>query len=598
MATLLAGGGVAFPSGAQDYGALAPGAAGTGRVFSFTANTTNGGMVVASLQLQDGPTNLGTVAFDFAMPVIATFWNTNEMDIPAKQFVPQPESGPASPYPSAIVVSNVNGLVSDVSVTISNMTHSYPHDVGMMLIGPTGLASALMVEAAEYSSMSDVTFTIDPEATVPLPATGFIVSGSYQPEDYDPSFVFTNAPVTNPVVNLTGFNGLSANGVWSLYVYDGVNEDAGGISNGWGLTITATTPINPVSDLVAGLVASTNQAVIGNSIVYFLSVTNVSSLSANAVYLTNTLSQGLSLVSSSFAQGNYSQNGQTVLFSLGNLAPGAGVTITNVVNATAAGPQTDTIAAGTGLAVGNPGNNEASLVIPVGLPSADVGAFFSVPANPVVVGSNLIYTLTVTNYGPSNAASVVGTFALAGLNLVSAPGNALSNNGVVQVDFGTISAGSVASVVITTMPPAALTLTNIWTVTTMDNDPNPANNSVANVVSVIYPQPAIVAAAVTLLTAGTNGAINAGETVTVSLALNNVGSGTTSNLVATLLSTNGVTPGAFSQQTTAPLLRAGPRRSLSVSALPAGRAPKSSRPCPWRTAPPPWERFRMFSSCL
>ena len=549
VATLLASGGVSFPSGAQDYGVLPPGATGAGRVFSFTANTTNGGTVVASLQLQDGPTSLGTVTFNFVMPAIATFWNTNEIDVPAKQFVPQPESGPANPYPSTIVVSNVNGLVSDVSVTISNMTHTYPHDVGMMLIGPTGLASALMVEAAEYSSMSDVTFTIDPEAAVPLPATGFIVSGSYQPEDFAPSFVFTNAPVTNPAVNLTGFNGLSANGTWSLYVYDGANEDAGGISNGWSLTITTTTPINPVSDLVAGLVASTNEAVIGNSIVYILSVTNVSSASASAVYLTNTLSQGLSFVSSSFAQGDYSQNGQTVLFSLGNLAPGAGMAITNVVNATASGSQTCTIAAGTGLAIGNPGNNEASVVIPVSLPSADVGAFLSVPTNPVVIGSNLVYTLAVTNYGPSNAASVMGTFFLAGLNLVSGPANAVSNNGAVQVDFGTITAGSVASVVVTTVPPAALTLTNIWTVSSMDNDPNPANNSVTNLVSVIYPQPKIIAGAVALLTAGTNGAINSGQAVTVSLALNNVGSGATSNLVATLLSTNGVTPGALSQQT-------------------------------------------------
>src|SRR5208282_5375909 len=82
VATLLASGGVAFPSPAQDYGVLAPGAAGTGRLFSFTANATNGGTVVASLQLQDGTANLGAVTFDFVMPVMASFWNTNDIDVP------------------------------------------------------------------------------------------------------------------------------------------------------------------------------------------------------------------------------------------------------------------------------------------------------------------------------------------------------------------------------------------------------------------------------------------------------------------------------------------------------------------------------------
>jgi uncharacterized repeat protein (TIGR01451 family) len=549
VATLEASGGVAFPSSAQNYGALAPGAAATGRIFTFTANSTNGGTVVATLQLQDGPDNLGAATFQFVMPVVVTFANTNPIDVPAKQFVPQPESGPANPYPSTILVSNVTGLVSDVSVTISNMTHSYPHDVGMMLVGPTGLASALMVGAADYSSISGVTFTIDSTASVPLPPTGYIVSGAYLPEDYNPAFIFTNAPVTNPAVNLTGFNGLSANGPWSLYVYDGVNEDAGGISNGWSLTLTTITPLNPVSDLVASLTASTNQSVIGNSIVWLINVTNESASGASPVYLTNVLSPGLTFVSSSLPGGAYTQSGQTTLFNLGSLAPGAGVTITNVVMATAAGLQTNSISAGTGLPAGNANNGQASAVISVGLPSADIGAFISLPANQVVVGGNLVYTLIVTNYGPSNAAGVSGSFSLAGLDLVSIPGNAVSNNGALQINFGTIAAGNFASTVITTAPPAAVTLTNVWAVTTIDNDQNPANNSFSAVVTVVRPFPDITAGAVSLLTPTTNGAVNPGQTVTVALTLNNVGSGSTANLVATLQPANGIAPSALSQQT-------------------------------------------------
>jgi uncharacterized repeat protein (TIGR01451 family) len=573
VAALQAGGGVTLPSAAQAYGALAPVGAGgvaVGRLFSFTANSTNGGTVVATLQLQDGSANLGSVTFAFFMPVVATFWNTNEIDVPNKVAVPQPDSGPANPYPSTITVSNVNGLVSTVTVTISNMTHSYPHDVGMMLIGPSGLASALMVNAAAYSSMSGVTFTFDPTASVPLPSDGYIVSGTYLPEDYNPSFIFTNSftnglfasvfpnSATNPPLpvvgtNLTGFDGLSPNGTWSLYVYDATNGDAGGISNGWGLTITTITPVNPVSDLAAGIVASTNQVIVGNTVTYVLSVTNDSTTNAITAYLTNVLSPGLTFVSSSFPPGAYTVNGQTILFSLGNLNPGAGLTITNVVMAAVGGLQTNTISAGSGLPAGNAGNNVASVVTTVNMPYADVGAFISVPTNPVVVTSNLVYTLIVTNYGPSNATGVVGTFLLDGLNLLAYPGNAVSNNGNVTITFDTpIAAGNIASAVITTAPPSVVTLTNVWSVATSANDTNKANNSATNIVKVTYPLPIIAAGGATLLTQNTarpNGAINSGETVTVALTLNNIGAGPTTNLVATLQTNGGVTPGALAQQT-------------------------------------------------
>ncbi len=586
VATLQATGGVTLPSGAQSYGVMAPvggGGAPVGRLFSFTANSTNGGTVVATLQLQDGTANLGTNTFNFVMPGLYAFWNTNEIDVPNNHLVPEPDSGPADPYPSTIAVSNVNGLVSTVTVTISNMTHTYPNDVGMMLIGPTGLASTLMVNAAAYSSMSGVTFTFDPTAAVPLPSNGYIVSSSYLPEDYNASFIFTNSftnpplsvlfpnSATNPPLpvvgaNLAGFAGLSPNGTWSLYVYDAVNGDAGGISNGWGLTITTITPINPVSDLAAGIVASTNRVIIGNDLTYVLSVTNDSTTNAITGTLSNVLSAGLSFVSTSFAPGAYTveNNGQTIVFTLGTLAPGAGLTITNVVMATAPnGPQTNTVYALSGLTAGNGSNYTASAITTNLLPYANLGAYISVLTNTVVasnntgytavVNSNLVYTLIVTNYGPSNATGVSGSFLLSGLGLVSAPDNATSNNGVVNVGFGTLPVGNIATVVLTTAPPSIGTLTNVWTVsTTGANDTNTANNTASSIVTVTNSYPVIAPGTATLTGQGTskpNGAINAGETVTVAFTVNNIGSGpTTTNLEATLQASGGIAPGAISQQ--------------------------------------------------
>src|SRR6185503_10669535 len=68
VATLQATGGVTSPSGPQNYGSVPPGGMAE-RPFSFTANGTCGGALTATLQLQDGANNLGTVTFTFTLGV-------------------------------------------------------------------------------------------------------------------------------------------------------------------------------------------------------------------------------------------------------------------------------------------------------------------------------------------------------------------------------------------------------------------------------------------------------------------------------------------------------------------------------------------------
>src|SRR5206468_8730919 len=74
VATLQASGGVASPSGPQSYGVLAAGGGPATRPFTFVANGSCGGTVTATLQLQDGSKNFGTLAFaiPLGLPVAAT----------------------------------------------------------------------------------------------------------------------------------------------------------------------------------------------------------------------------------------------------------------------------------------------------------------------------------------------------------------------------------------------------------------------------------------------------------------------------------------------------------------------------------------------
>jgi uncharacterized repeat protein (TIGR01451 family) len=260
VAVLQANGGVTPSIGTNNYGALAPGAAASAgaNTFTFTASGTNGGTVVATLSLQDGSANLGTVSFSFSLPEVQTFWNTSPIYIPAQNLTPQPDSGPASPYPSSIVVSNVSGFVSKVTVTVSNLSHTYPHDIGFLLVGPTG-STILMDGAANYSTeLTDATLTFDSTAEAVLPSIGSLSSGTYKPASYIPGDVFTNAVAslggtnavgTNYSASLTGFAGLPANGVWSLYAHDNAEGDAGTNLFGWAVTFTTITPVNSINPL-------------------------------------------------------------------------------------------------------------------------------------------------------------------------------------------------------------------------------------------------------------------------------------------------------------------------------------------------------------
>jgi hypothetical protein len=67
IATLQSSGGVLSSEAPQNYGALAAGGSAVSRPFTFTANGTCGGNLTATLQLQDGSANLGTIDYNFTL---------------------------------------------------------------------------------------------------------------------------------------------------------------------------------------------------------------------------------------------------------------------------------------------------------------------------------------------------------------------------------------------------------------------------------------------------------------------------------------------------------------------------------------------------
>ncbi len=559
VATLQNGNGVTSSSGSQTYGVLQPEGTPASGLYSFTASSTNGGTILAVLQWQDG-TNVGTVTFTFVMPVVQTFWNTSSISIPNQKYIPNPDSGPANPYPSAIVVSNINGDVATVTVTVSNLIHSYPNDIGILLVGPS-TNCVLMSAAADHSTISTpITVTFDQNAALALPPEGEIVSGSYQPADYYESQYGTTetysnslAPVGPYNTNLAVFGSIPANGTWCLYVEDDTVGDAGAIFNGWSLAITTITPVNQVADLAVSIVASANQVILGNNITNLWIVTNNGPDAVTNVFVTNILSPGLTLLTNTLPPGAGNvQTSPAYVYNLGTLISGGGALVTNVVTANSNGLQTNVISVGSTVLDANPANNTASVVTTVTPPPVDlIVAPISVSPNPVVINGSLYYILAVTNNGPGNALDVVGTFALSGLDFVSAVpfpsqgASCSSNNGFVVCTLGTIPAGSNANVTVVATAPSNGVVTNVWSVLTAAANTNLANNSVSANVTVINPEAVITNGPATLMSQGSppfNGAINSNQTNKVAFTLLNIGSGPTTNLVATLLANSGIRP--------------------------------------------------------
>jgi subtilisin-like proprotein convertase family protein len=244
VATLLPGGGVLSPSGPQNYGVLSPVGPPVSRPFTFVVGGTCGGTITATLQLQDGATDLGTVSFTMIAGSTATtqttFSNTGSIIINDSPRV----SGVAlaTPYPSTINVSGVTGTVTKVTVFLDNFSHTFPADVDILLVGPGGQRLLLMSDVGGGTDAVNVDLTFDDTAA----AIGVtVVTGTFRPTNSGTGDIFPAPGPAGPFPDpqlLSVFNGVNPNGAWSLFVVDDAGTDAGSISGGWHLNITTEVP--------------------------------------------------------------------------------------------------------------------------------------------------------------------------------------------------------------------------------------------------------------------------------------------------------------------------------------------------------------------
>jgi subtilisin-like proprotein convertase family protein len=178
------------------------------------------------------------VVFATSQTASGTIIFTNPAPITINDF------GPATPYPATIVVSGLTTAILDLNVAINGLTHTFPSDIGILLVGPGGQKVVLMDGAGGFNPINNVNLLFNDEAPSGLPSSGPLVSGSFKPTDFFPTDTY-NPPAlaAGPYASqLSVFDNQLVNGTWSLFVRDFSSGDSGLIAAGFGLRIETPEP--------------------------------------------------------------------------------------------------------------------------------------------------------------------------------------------------------------------------------------------------------------------------------------------------------------------------------------------------------------------
>ena len=188
-------------------------------------------LAIASLMLVAGPASA------------ETFSNTTLIKIPASGTGP----GPASPYPSSVLVSGMSGPITDVNVTLHRVGHTSPHEIQILLVSPSGDTVNVMNGNCGGEDIEDFTWIFDQQASTPMPRSGDGTCPGFVYRPNANNFTGLTWPAPAPAgphgTSLNDFNNENPNGTWSLYVADSTSGDVGDIEAGWTLTLS-TGPVD------------------------------------------------------------------------------------------------------------------------------------------------------------------------------------------------------------------------------------------------------------------------------------------------------------------------------------------------------------------
>ena len=145
---------------------------------------------------------------------------------------------------------------------------------------------------------------------------------------------------------------------------------------------------------------------VGEEVTYTIGIWNRGPDRARDVILTDTLPAGMALISATASQGSCT-GANPIVCTLGDLPPGAVATVTLLVRAESPGNLCDRASVRTGGMDPNLSNNDVTECTTVESQAVNLVVRKTDDPDPVELGQNLTYTVTVMNQGPATATEVV-----------------------------------------------------------------------------------------------------------------------------------------------------------------------------------------------
>jgi uncharacterized repeat protein (TIGR01451 family) len=260
----------------------------------------------------------------------------------------------------------------------------------------------------------------------------------------------------------------------------------GGVTSEFSQGIHGTITGVPSADLTLSGSAPAGPLTVGDRLTYSLTVVNKGPDQALGVILTDTLPPGLKLVSADPAP--TTQNGSALTFDLGDLESAGKITVRIIASATETGTQSNTATV-----AGNPNgpldpdasNNTftaSTLVNPTTEAAPDIAVSIAIPPDPVYLGRQLVYTLTIVNHGSGPATGVVLNDALPSgatpVSVASSQGSVSPSTGSVAAWLGTLAPGAKATVtIVVALGGSPNQLIDTASVSSTETDSDPSNNT-------------------------------------------------------------------------------------------------------------------------
>ncbi|TMD02445.1 MAG: DUF11 domain-containing protein, partial [Chloroflexi bacterium] len=220
-------------------------------------------------------------------------------------------------------------------------------------------------------------------------------------------------------------------------------------------------------------------ALAGELLTYDITVANTGPDDATNVTVLDTWPAGATFASATLSQGVYGLVGTAVVGSLGTITRGSTATVHITVVPTTTGVITNSVRVASDQFDPDTTNNTVSASTTI-IPGADLSVTKSAGAvGRIGVGSEIPFTLTVSNHGPSPASAVRLTDTLpASMTFDHFFGGITGtySAGVVTWDFGSLASGASRTVLFSAIINEVGISTDIAQVASTTGDPNPANN--------------------------------------------------------------------------------------------------------------------------